>query len=79
LFAALPIDGRVRIISDGVRTRIPCDSIPALRPGSSTIAGNSSLASCIDLVVVVVIVADEDEAKQQLEGDMESATVTTAI
>lgn len=82
MFAALPIDGRVRIISDGVRTRIPCDSIPpvtAFRPVSSTTAGDSSLASCMDLVVVVVMVADEDEAKQQLDGAMESATVTTAI
>ena len=73
------------MISDGVKTRIPCDSIPlvggmALRPGSSAAAaGNSLLANCMDLVVVVVMVADEDEAKQQLDGAMESATVTTAI
>jgi hypothetical protein len=31
------------------------------------------------MVVVVVVVAAEDEAKQQLDGAMESATVTTAI
>jgi hypothetical protein len=33
----------------------------------------------MDLMVVVVVVAAEDEAKQQLDGAMESATVTTAI
>lgn len=80
------MDGRVRIISDGVRTRMPCDSIPVappvatLRPtgdSSTTTAGPSSLANCMDLMVVVV--AAEDEAKQQLDGAMESATVTTAI
>lgn len=89
LLGPLPIDGRVRIISDGVRTRIPCNStlLPptAVRPmvgASSFSTAASSSTNCIDdgfvAAVVVISVDDEDELKQQLIGAIESATVATA-